>query len=105
MSSCIFFRTLSRRLRQKWYALAWLLICSRYCKEYAMKTIGMIILVIGILMTVFTGFNIVTKKKVVDLGPVEINKEEKTPIYWSPITGGILIVVGAITLVMDRRKA
>jgi hypothetical protein len=70
-----------------------------------MKTIGMIILVIGIIMTVFTGFNIVTKKKVVDLGPVEINKEEKTPIYWSPITGGILIVVGAIVLVMDRRRA
>jgi hypothetical protein len=70
-----------------------------------MKTAGIIILVIGIIMTVFTGFNIVTKKKVVDLGPVEINKEEKTPIYWSPITGGILIVAGAIVLVMDRRRA
>ena len=70
-----------------------------------MKTIGIVVLALGIIMTVFTGFNIVTKKKVVDLGPVEINKEEKTPIYWSPITGGILIVAGAIVLVMDRRKA
>lgn len=55
-------------------------------------------------MTVFTGFNIVTKKKVVDLGPVEINKEEKTPVYWSPITGGILLVAGVIVLVAGKRK-
>lgn len=70
-----------------------------------MKIIGIIVLVLGIIMTVFTGFNIVTKKEVVDIGPLEINKEEKTPIYWSPITGGILIVVGAIVLVVDRRRA
>ena len=70
-----------------------------------MKTFGIIVLVLGVIMTVFTGFNIVTKKKVVDLGSLEINKEEKTPIYWSPITGGILIAIGAIVLVMDRRKA
>ena len=69
-----------------------------------MKTIGIIILVLGIIMTVFTGFNIVTKKKVVDVGPIEINKEEKTPVYWSPVTGGILIAIGAIVLVADSRK-
>jgi hypothetical protein len=69
-----------------------------------MKTLGIILLVLGIVMTVFTGFNIVTKKKVVDVGPIEINKEEKTPIYWSPLTGGILIAVGAIVLVAYNRK-
>jgi hypothetical protein len=69
-----------------------------------MKAFGIIALVLGIIMTVFTGFNIVTKKKVVDFGPVEINKEEKTPVYWSPITGGILIAIGAIILVADSRR-
>ena len=39
-----------------------------------------------------------------DLGPVEINIEEKTPIYWSPITGGILIVAGVIIMVAGKRK-
>ena len=70
-----------------------------------MKTLGMVLLVIGGIMMVFTGFNIVTKKKVVDLGPVEINKEEKTPIYWSPITGGILLAAGIVVLVAGKRKA
>lgn len=69
-----------------------------------MKSLGIIVLVIGIIMTTFTGFNIMTKKKVVDLGAVEINKEEKTPIYWSPVTGGILIVAGVVIMLAGSRK-
>lgn len=69
-----------------------------------MKTLGIILLVIGGIMTVFTGFNLVTKKKVVDIGPIEINSTEKTPIYWSPITGGILAAAGLVILVMAKRK-
>jgi UDP-N-acetylmuramyl pentapeptide phosphotransferase/UDP-N-acetylglucosamine-1-phosphate transferase len=70
-----------------------------------MKAIGVVVLVIGILMTVFTGFNLVTKKEVVDVGPLEINKEEKTPIYWSPITGGVLIVAGIVIMVLGQRRS
>lgn len=69
-----------------------------------MKTLGVILIVVGAIMTVFTGFNIITKKEVVDLGAVEINKEEKTPIYWSPVTGGVLIVAGIIVLLVGRKK-
>ncbi|HTF22107.1 MAG TPA: hypothetical protein VK658_28695 [Chryseolinea sp.] len=69
-----------------------------------MKNLGIVLLVVGLIMTVFTGFNVITKKKVVDLGPVEINKEEKTPIYWSPITGGILAVAGLVIIFVGKRK-
>ena len=70
-----------------------------------MKTLGIILLIIGAIMMVFTGFNIVTKEKVVDLGPLEINKEEKTPVYWSPVTGGVLMAAGILVLVVGKRKA
>lgn len=70
-----------------------------------MKAIGIVVLAIGILMTVFTGFNLVTKKEVVDVGPLEINKEEKTPIYWSPVTGGILIVAGIVIMVVGQKRS
>lgn len=69
-----------------------------------MKTFGIILIVVGAIMTVFTGFNVVTKEKVVDLGAVEINKEEKTPIYWSPVTGGILLVAGLVIVLVNRKK-
>ncbi len=69
-----------------------------------MRTFGIVLLVVGLIMTVFTGFNVITKKKVVDVGPVEINKEEKTPIYWSPITGGVLAVAGLVMILVAKRK-
>lgn len=69
-----------------------------------MKTLGIALLVIGIIMTAFTSMNIVTEKKVVDLGNIEISKKEKTPIYWSPITGGILAVAGILVLALNNKK-
>lgn len=58
------------------------------------KGIGMALLVIGIIMTIYTGFNYVTTKKVVDLGPIQINKKENYPVQWAPIVGVIILVIG-----------
>jgi hypothetical protein len=69
-----------------------------------MKSFGAIVIVLGILMTTLTGFNIVTKRKVADLGSVEISKQEKTPVYWSPITGGVLIIVGLVLVIAGKKK-
>jgi drug/metabolite transporter (DMT)-like permease len=69
-----------------------------------MKNLGIVLIAIGVLMTVFTGFSVFTKKKVVDFGSVEINKTEKTPIYWSPITGLVLMAAGGLVLITNRKK-
>ena len=63
------------------------------------KGVGIALLVIGILMTIYTGFNYVTTEKVVDLGPIQINKEENHPVKWAPIVGVIIIVIGGILVV------
>lgn len=68
-----------------------------------MKTLAILLIVIGGIMTVFTGFNLVTKKEVADIGPIEINKTEKTPIYWSPVTGAILLIAGILVMVSTKR--
>jgi hypothetical protein len=70
-----------------------------------MRTLGIILIVIGAAMTIFTGFTLITKKEVADLGPVEINKEEKTPVNWSPIAGGVLLVAGIVILLSNKRAA
>ncbi|MCW3103800.1 MAG: hypothetical protein JWO09_2240 [Bacteroidetes bacterium] len=69
-----------------------------------MKTLGIILLVVGGLMMAITGFNYVTKEKVVDLGPLEINKEENHPVQWSPIIGGILFIGGIVALAVNKNK-
>ncbi|WP_310560491.1 hypothetical protein [Flavobacterium sp.] len=63
------------------------------------KSIGIALLVIGILMTIYTGFNYVTTEKIVDLGPIQINKEQNHPVEWAPIVGVIIIVVGCFLVV------
>lgn len=63
------------------------------------KGVGIALLVIGILMTIYTGFNYVTTEKVVDLGPIQINKEQNHPVQWAPIVGVIIIVIGGILVV------
>jgi uncharacterized membrane protein YdcZ (DUF606 family) len=68
-----------------------------------MKTLGILLIVIGGIMTVFTGFNIVTKEEVADIGPIEINKTERTPIYWHPITGAVLLVAGIVIMATSRK--
>ncbi len=68
-----------------------------------MKNLGIVLVVIGIIMMLITGFNVITKKKVVDLGPIEINKEEKHPIQWSPIVGGILLVGGIVIIATGKK--
>ncbi len=68
-----------------------------------MKNVGIILIVIGALMMIFTGFNIITKKKVVDIGPVEINKDEKHPVNWSPIVGGIILVAGIVVTFTSKK--
>ena len=42
-----------------------------------MKTLGIILIVAGILMMIFRGFYYTKKEKVVDIGGLEINKKEK----------------------------
>jgi uncharacterized membrane protein len=70
-----------------------------------MRTLGIILIVIGAVMTVFTGFNLITRKEVADIGPVEINKEEKTPVKWSPIVGGVLLIAGIVIVVSNKKTA
>lgn len=68
------------------------------------KNIGIILVVIGILMMLYTGFNLVTTENVVDLGPLQINKEENHPVQWSPIVGGLLLAGGILLLAIGKNK-
>jgi hypothetical protein len=70
-----------------------------------MKTAGLVILIIGLLMTVYTGFTYVTKEKVVDLGVVEITKEKEHSVDWQPYAGVGAMIVGGVLLVLGRKQS
>jgi len=63
-----------------------------------MRTLGIILLVVGVLLTIFTTFKYFTNEKAVDLVKVEITKVQPQKIVWSPIAGIITMGIGGILL-------
>lgn len=68
-----------------------------------MKGLGIGLIVIGIALMIITGFNFTSEKKVVDLGPLEINKEQNHPVKWSPIIGAIILASGIVVLLVKKK--
>ena len=69
-----------------------------------MKTIGFILIIIGIAMIVIRGFNVPVKKNIVNVGPVEINKTENEWIGWPTYAGAIITVAGMVLVITSRNK-
>ena len=70
-----------------------------------MRTIGILVLLAGLLMTLYTGFTYITEEDVVDLGDVEITREDEHTVNWQPYVGIGTMVVGTAFLVMARKNS
>jgi len=67
------------------------------------RTIGIILLVIGIAMLIWTGFTYTKKEKIVDAGPIQISADRQKTVNWPPYAGGILVIGGIILLVTSKK--
>ncbi len=70
-----------------------------------MKSFGIALIVIGIVMMIVRGISVPTEKNVVDLGPVKIDKKENKWIGWPTYAGAVLAVVGAVLIFSDKRTS
>jgi hypothetical protein len=70
-----------------------------------MKTLGIVLIVAGIAMILFRGFNMQTEKKVVDIGPVQVNKKENRWIGWPTYAGAVVAVVGVVLVASEKKRA
>ncbi len=69
-----------------------------------MKKAGIVIIIIGLLLTIVTAFTFFTREKVVDLGKVEITANKRHHITWSPLIGIAVMVVGGVALLVPSKK-
>jgi hypothetical protein len=69
------------------------------------KTIGIVIIVVGALITASTGISFITKKKVLDIGKLEITRDENHFLSWSPLLGLAVMVVGGGVYFYGMRKS
>lgn len=61
-------------------------------------------MVIGLVMTLYTGFNYETREKVVDIGDIEITAEKENTVNWGPYVGIGVIVIGGVVFLAGRKK-
>ena len=70
-----------------------------------MKKAGIITFIVGLLMTLYTGFTYITREKVVDLEKLEITKDNRHSVNWQPYVGiGIMIIGGVVFVLGVNRK-
>jgi len=66
------------------------------------KIVGIICVVVGAIMVLYTGFNYVTSETIVDIGPVEINADKNHFVQWSPYLGTVILIVGFVITFFKR---
>ena len=69
-----------------------------------MKKTGIIIFIVGLLMTLYTGLSYITKEKVVDLGELEITKDNQHSVNWQPYVGIGIMIIGGVVLVLGVNR-
>lgn len=68
------------------------------------KTMGLVILIVGIVMLIWSGFSYTRREKVVDAGPIHISADKQESVNWPPYAGGILVLAGIVILVVGRER-
>ena len=68
-----------------------------------MKPLGLILIVLGVLALIYQGFSYTTRKKVLDVGPIQATKEEHHSVPLPPILGALALIGGVVILVSDRK--
>ncbi|MCX2574359.1 hypothetical protein [Pedobacter sandarakinus] len=68
------------------------------------KTVGLILIIVGIAMLVWTGFTYTKKEKLVDAGPIQISADKEKSVNWPPYVGGVILIAGVVVFVSAKRK-
>ncbi len=69
-----------------------------------MKKAGIVILIIGLLITITTGIKFITKEKVLEIGELEITRDKSHNLAWSPLIGVAVMVIGGGMYLFGPKK-
>lgn len=67
------------------------------------KSLGILLIVVGLIMLIWSGFTYTKKEKVVDAGPIEITADKQKTVNWPPYVGAIAMIAGVIIYVGAKR--
>ena len=70
-----------------------------------MKKVGIVIIIVGLALTIFTAITYFARERVVDMGSLKISANIPHHLNWSPLLGIAVMVGGASIILLAPRKA
>jgi len=68
------------------------------------KSLGVLLIVIGLIMLVWSGFTYTKKEKVIDAGPIQLTADKQETVNWPPYVGAIAMIAGVVIYIAARRR-
>jgi drug/metabolite transporter (DMT)-like permease len=68
------------------------------------KTLGIILIVLGLLGLAWGGFTYTTQEKVFDVGPIHATREKTHNVPLPPLVGAVALVGGVVLLVAGKKE-
>ena len=68
------------------------------------KTVGIILIGLGLFGLAWGGFTYTTREKVIDIGPIHATREKTHNVPLPPIAGAVALIGGVVLLVAGRRE-
>jgi len=67
------------------------------------KTLGMVLIALGLVGLVWGGFSFTTRDKVADIGPINITRDKTHSVPLPPILGAVALIGGVALLLMGKK--
>ncbi len=66
--------------------------------------LAIVLIVLGVVALAYQGVTYTTRKKVLDIGPIQATKEEHKTIPLPPIVGGVALIGGVLLLMAGGKN-
>ena len=66
------------------------------------KTLGIILIVVGLIGLAWGGLTYTTREKVVDIGPIHATRDKDHTIPLSPMVGALALIGGVVLVVAGK---
>jgi hypothetical protein len=68
------------------------------------RTLGVILIVLGLAGLAWGGFTYTTREKVVDIGPIHATRDQTHTVLLPPLAGAVALIGGIVLLVAGRKQ-
>jgi uncharacterized membrane protein len=68
------------------------------------KSVGLVLIVLGAILLIWTGFTYTKKEKIIDAGPIQVSADQEKSVNWPPYAGGIVLLAGVVIFITGKKS-